>query len=754
MYQVLARKYRPKNFHELLGQNHVARALINAIDHGRLHHAYLFTGTRGVGKTTIARILAKCLNCETGITSEPCGICQTCQAINAGRFIDLIEIDAASRTKVEDTREILDNVPYAPTQGRYKVYLIDEVHMLSNHSFNALLKTLEEPPEHVKFLLATTDPQKLPITIISRCLQFVLRPLSQQQLVEYLSQILQKENVTFQIDGLWQLANSAKGSVRDALSLTDQAIAFGNGQIQQDTIKQMLGLIDQADVVAILQSIYQQNPEQLANYIQLLRNQVVDAKSVFDSLAELLHQVALLQLLPNFDLQLNQQQTHARQQLAQTIPAELLQLYYEIIVKCRENIGLANTPLQALEMCLLRLLAFKPLLPNQVYQFTANDVTSSFQGNQQQAVVELTNPIIETEQPTIIVDVTSSNNFSENDTQDKSDETNNDNSQLISVNDTTSQETIVSEPHHDFNHLEIIDINQEISTATIEAEQPTIITDVTSSDDFAENDTQDKSDETNNDNSQLISANDTTPQETIVSEPHHDFNHLEIIDINQEISTATIEAEQSTTITYVISSDDFAENDAQNKSDETNNDNSQLISVNDTTPQETIVSEPHHDNDYYETIENISLLDYLQPEPQLIDLEGQWTERSWDYWVSQARANQWLDNDELVLAKKGLLLGNINGKCQFITTEKVLSASRTFNQFCIKLQQFFPNIQVSLNNNPESEQLVLLNNTPENQQLFRKNQVIQLATEQLKTQPVMQALLSQQASLIFVKLTT
>ena len=228
-YQVLARKYRPKNFHELVGQSHVSKALINAIDHNRLHHAYLFTGTRGVGKTTIARILSKCLNCETGVTSTPCGVCSSCVAIDQGRFIDLIEIDAASRTKVEDTRELIDNVLYAPTQGRYKGYLIDEVHMLSTHSFNALLKTLEEPPAHVKFLLATTDPQKLPITIISRCLQFVLRSLPQQALSDHIANLLTQEGIGFTQPALWQLANAAKGSVRDALSLTDQAIAFGQG---------------------------------------------------------------------------------------------------------------------------------------------------------------------------------------------------------------------------------------------------------------------------------------------------------------------------------------------------------------------------------------------------------------------------------------------------------------------------------------------------------------------------------------------
>lgn len=366
MYQVLARKYRPKNFHQLIGQDHVAKALTNAINHQRLHHAYLFTGTRGVGKTTIARILAKCLNCETGVTSQPCGVCSTCQDIDAGRFIDLIEIDAASRTKVEDTRELLDNVPYAPTQGRYKVYLIDEVHMLSTHSFNALLKTLEEPPEHVKFLLATTDPQKLPVTIVSRCLQFVLRPLPQPQLAEYLGKILTQEQISFSEDALWQLATSAKGSVRDALSLTDQAIAFGNGKIEDDTIASMLGLIDQADVVTLLTLIYQQQTPALSALLQQLRQQVVDAKAVFDRLAEVLHQVALLQLLPDFDLQMQREQYQNLQQLAKLLPAELVQLYYEIVVTSREKIALANTPAQALEMCLLRMLAFKPLSINQI----------------------------------------------------------------------------------------------------------------------------------------------------------------------------------------------------------------------------------------------------------------------------------------------------------------------------------------------------------------------------------------------------
>ncbi|HAR74991.1 MAG TPA: DNA polymerase III subunit gamma/tau, partial [Psychrobacter sp.] len=360
-YQVLARKYRPKNFHELIGQTHVSQALINAIDYNRLHHAYLFTGTRGVGKTTIARILSKCLNCDMGITSTPCGVCDNCVAIDQGRFIDLIEIDAASRTKVEDTRELLDNVPYAPSQGRYKVYLIDEVHMLSTHSFNALLKTLEEPPEHVKFLLATTDPQKLPITIISRCLQFVLRPLSQSLLSEHLANVLIQEQVDYTQPALWQLASAAKGSVRDALSLTDQAIAFGQGALDDATVNAMLGLIDAADLVSLITDIYNHNKPAVAAHIEQMRAQMVDASSMFDGLAELLHQLALCQLLPEVALNVNEAQTQHINQLAQHMSPDVLQLYYEIVVQAREGVKLASTPMQALEMCILRLLAFRPL---------------------------------------------------------------------------------------------------------------------------------------------------------------------------------------------------------------------------------------------------------------------------------------------------------------------------------------------------------------------------------------------------------
>ena len=258
-YHVLARKYRPRCFQELVGQEVVARALSHALEQNRLHHAYLFTGTRGVGKTTIARILSRCLNCEEGISANPCGVCSTCREIDEGRFVDLIEVDAASRTKVEDTRELLDNVQYAPTRGRYKVYLIDEVHMLSGHSFNALLKTLEEPPPHVKFLLATTDPQKLPMTILSRCLQFALKPMTPERVVGHLQHVLHAENISFEDAALWLLARGAQGSMRDALSLTDQAIAFGHGSLIEADVRTLLGSIDRDLVFRVLDALLSQD---------------------------------------------------------------------------------------------------------------------------------------------------------------------------------------------------------------------------------------------------------------------------------------------------------------------------------------------------------------------------------------------------------------------------------------------------------------------------------------------------------------
>lgn len=366
MYQVLARKYRPRNFNELVGQNHVSRALSSALERGRLHHAYLFTGTRGVGKTTIARILAKCLNCETGVTAKPCEVCATCKAVNEGRFIDLIEIDAASRTKVEDTRELLDNVPYAPTQGRYKVYLIDEVHMLSTHSFNALLKTLEEPPEHVKFLFATTDPQKLPITVISRCLQFTLRPLAVDEITEHLTKILEKEQISAQEDAIWQIAESAQGSLRDALSLTDQAIAYGQGAIQHQDVKEMLGLIDRTIIYDLLMAIHQNQKARVSQLLLQFRQQALDVSLVLDQLISTLHELALLQYLPDLSLKYSAEINQKISQLSQLIADQDLQLYYQIACKGRADLQLAVTQEQGFEMCVLRLLAFRPLQPNEV----------------------------------------------------------------------------------------------------------------------------------------------------------------------------------------------------------------------------------------------------------------------------------------------------------------------------------------------------------------------------------------------------
>ena len=389
MYQVLARKYRPRNFNELVGQNHVSRALTSALERGRLHHAYLFTGTRGVGKTTIARILAKCLNCETGVTSTPCEVCPTCTAVNEGRFIDLIEIDAASRTKVEDTRELLDNVPYAPTQGRFKVYLIDEVHMLSTHSFNALLKTLEEPPEHVKFLFATTDPQKLPITVISRCLQFTLRPLAVDEITEHLGNILNKESIQAEQDAIWQIAESAQGSLRDALSLTDQAIAYGQGAIQHQDVKEMLGLIDRTIIYDLILAIHQNQKQRVSELLMQFRQQALDVSLVLDQLISTLHELALLQYLPELSLKYSAEINKKIMQLSQQIAAQDLQLYYQIACKGRAELQLAVTQEQGFEMSVLRMLAFRPLQPNEVLVAHAN---SAVVESVQQTVIPSADP--------------------------------------------------------------------------------------------------------------------------------------------------------------------------------------------------------------------------------------------------------------------------------------------------------------------------------------------------------------------------
>ncbi|HUN71568.1 MAG TPA: DNA polymerase III subunit gamma/tau [Steroidobacteraceae bacterium] len=358
-YTALARKWRPRAFAELVGQDHVRRALVNALETGRVHHAFLFTGTRGVGKTTIARILAKCLNCETGVTPTPCGQCASCREIDAGRFVDLIEVDAASRTKVDDTRELLDNVQYAPTRGRYKVYLIDEVHMLSTHSFNALLKTLEEPPPHVKFLLATTDPQKLPVTVLSRCLQFNLKRIPLAQIAAHLRVILEKEGIGFEPAGLALVAQAADGSMRDGLSLLDQLIAFGGGRAGEAEARAMLGTIARDHVLQLADRLAAGDPAQLLKYAQSLEEWAPDYAQVLDELASLLTRIALKQVVKDFD----GDDLHAPElleRLAQALPPEDVQLYYQTAIVGRRDLPLAPDPRTGFEMVLLRMMAFRP----------------------------------------------------------------------------------------------------------------------------------------------------------------------------------------------------------------------------------------------------------------------------------------------------------------------------------------------------------------------------------------------------------
>lgn len=359
-YQVLARKWRPAKFAELVGQEHVKAALINGLSNQRLHHAYLFTGTRGVGKTTIARIFAKSLNCETGISAEPCGQCGTCLDVDAGRFVDLIEIDAASRTKVGDTREILDNVQYAPTRGRYKVYLIDEVHMLSRHSFNALLKTLEEPPEHVKFLLATTDPQKLPVTILSRCLQFNLQALSIKQISEQLNRILVAEQLPFEQEALLLLAKYAKGSMRDGLSLTDQAIAQSGQNVTLEIVQQMMGTVDISWSQNILSAILSNDADSLVDEFARLTKQNPDVDKVLDDLLSVCHQIALTQIMPNA-AQLNHNISEFITAAASQVAPQVVQVYYQILLQGKRDLKISSDPYASFEMICLRMLAFKPV---------------------------------------------------------------------------------------------------------------------------------------------------------------------------------------------------------------------------------------------------------------------------------------------------------------------------------------------------------------------------------------------------------
>ncbi|MGB3746878.1 MAG: DNA polymerase III subunit gamma/tau, partial [Rhodanobacter sp.] len=358
-YQVLARKWRPRKFSELVGQEHVVRALTNALDAGRMHHAYLFTGTRGVGKTTIARIFAKSLNCERGQSADPCGECSVCTAVDEGRFVDLLEIDAASNTGVDDVREVIENAQYAPSRGRFKVYLVDEVHMLSKSAFNALLKTLEEPPPHVKFLLATTDPQKLPVTVLSRCLKFNLKRLLPEQISGQMRHILGAENISYEDSAIGELARAADGSLRDGLSLLDQAIAYGGGALHADDVRTMLGSVARGQVLGVLDALAAGDGERLMVECTQIASYSPDFGGVLDDIAGLLHRLQLIQLIPGYQPEADGGDD-ALADLAARLAPEDVQLYYQIAVAGRRDLVLAPDARTGFEMALLRMLAFRP----------------------------------------------------------------------------------------------------------------------------------------------------------------------------------------------------------------------------------------------------------------------------------------------------------------------------------------------------------------------------------------------------------
>ncbi|MBU6493653.1 MAG: DNA polymerase III subunit gamma/tau, partial [Burkholderiales bacterium] len=360
-YQVLARKWRPKGFSTLVGQEHVVRALTHALEQQRLHHAYLFTGTRGVGKTTLSRILAKALNCETGITAQPCGVCRACQAIDAGRFVDYVEMDAASNRGVDEMTSLLEKAIYAPVDARFKVYMIDEVHMLTGHAFNAMLKTLEEPPAHVKFILATTDPQKIPVTVLSRCLQFNLKQMPAGHIVDHLAHILGEEQIAFDNQALRLLAKAANGSMRDALSLTDQAIAYAAGPVSEEAVRGMLGAIDQSVLVRILDALHAGTPKDLIDLADELASRSFSFSAALQDMGSLLHKVALAQMAPDAVSDDWPEAADVRR-LAGLFTPEEVQLHYQIVTRARSELGLAPDEHSGFSMALLRMAAFRPLL--------------------------------------------------------------------------------------------------------------------------------------------------------------------------------------------------------------------------------------------------------------------------------------------------------------------------------------------------------------------------------------------------------
>ncbi|UIZ56463.1 DNA polymerase III subunit gamma/tau [Acinetobacter sp. SCLZS86] len=672
MYQVLARKYRPRNFNELVGQNHVSRALTSALERGRLHHAYLFTGTRGVGKTTIARILAKCLNCETGVTSTPCEVCPTCTAVNEGRFIDLIEIDAASRTKVEDTRELLDNVPYAPTQGRFKVYLIDEVHMLSTHSFNALLKTLEEPPEHVKFLFATTDPQKLPITVISRCLQFTLRPLQVDEITSHLTDILAKEQIVAEQDAIWQIAESAQGSLRDAMSLTDQAIAYGQGEIHHQDVKDMLGLIDRTIIYDLILAIHQNQQQRVSQLLLQFRQQALDVSLVLDQLISTLHELAIMQYLPDLNLKYSAEINQKIQQLAGLISAQDLQFYYQIACKGRADLQIAVTQEQGFEMCVLRLLAFRPLQANEVMvaapQNTAQTATAQPVAQMEQTPQAVaTQNTAQAEQHVTELDAVATPDLDGFDCEDED------------YSDHTTAQTNIAEPssddfldedepealtHQDQQTIQAQQTTQEAlhSTAALSPEsmsEPAVNEETA----MQAEDTQSESIVFDpNAEAQLFGLDDNTALASTASDVHsHDEFLLESFDAVAPLDDLAASAE-----TLPVSSS-LQLNDASSPLAQSANDAESALfdlaaaevepNVASVTaqPQQTVASNAD---------DQLMPQDILRLQPQV--LEGEWTLDKWEYWFRHSELSPAVQE----LAQHGVMTGQINAESVFHIPEQ------------------------------------------------------------------------------------
>ncbi len=687
MYQVLARKYRPRNFNELVGQNHVSRALTSALERGRLHHAYLFTGTRGVGKTTIARILAKCLNCETGVTSTPCEVCSTCRAVNEGRFIDLIEIDAASRTKVEDTRELLDNVPYAPTQGRFKVYLIDEVHMLSTHSFNALLKTLEEPPEHVKFLFATTDPQKLPITVISRCLQFTLRPLAVDEITEHLTQILAKEQIVADQDAIWQIAESAQGSLRDALSLTDQAIAYGQGEVHHQDVKDMLGLIDRSIIYDLILAIHQNQQQRVSQLLLQFRQQALDVSLVLDQLISTLHELALMQYLPDLGLKYSEEINQKIRQLAKLISAQDLQLYYQIACKGRGELQLAVTQEQGFEMCVLRLLAFRPLQPNEVLSSNM-PVPASVE-----SVLPAHSPIqsslaqtSELSNTTAIESTITSDLIQVDDTAQVTETSGNMSAQLISFDPNSSDGLM------DFASDSIAEIKVTPSvTVAAESEQDFWFTpEPAVSNTLPEAVQQEQVED-------LIHSTQPEPENMLMSSAE------------QEMSLFAATPEVTAVATVVM---DSTEN---------------IIPSTQAQIQEPPVNIESASRDSQAVL---MPQDILQLQEQ--QLQGQWTVEKWEYWFRNSELSPALQE----LAQQGIMTGEIAGASVFHIPqeyENLLSQQQQSLQDALTAQ--WPNTQLSVQYETVSQ------TTPYMLQYERKEKAQQRAAELLHQEPVIKNLL-------------